>query len=163
MTTQATATELATHAAVRHMLDLMADTTIWPDAHMAVYPGTVSLAPPRGHMLREADLRRHAEVLAGFIGHYPTGRHKQDSGRASGGTQGRPLVDRWEYQARVVGVLVSLTYYKHHVHENYTGHVGQDGKPEWRCNGCRRRITITEARRLGLLPALDRKNRHTTT
>jgi hypothetical protein len=145
------------------MLDLMGDGTVWPDARLEVYPSYVSVSPPRGHMLRERDLDRHAEVLEAFVGHFPVGRHRKDSGKASGGTQGRPLVDRWTYQARVVGILVDLVHYKPHVHENYTGHVGQDGKPEWRCNGCRRRITITEARRLGLLPALDRKNRHATT
>lgn len=160
-----TATQLGVHAAALTMLELMTNGTVWPDAYLEVVTASsvIDLSPPRGHMLREPDLKRHAEVLAAFIGHYPVGRHRKDSGQASGGTQGRPLVDRWVYQARVGGVLVSLTYYKLHAHENYKGTVGQDGKPEWRCTGCRRRITTTEARRLGLLPALERKNRHATT
>jgi hypothetical protein len=162
---KASPSALATMAATRNLLDLMADGTVWPDAHLDVVTasGVIDVGPSRGHTLREHDLKRHAEVLESFARHFPVGRHRKDSGRASGGTQGRPLVDRWAYQARVVGVLVSLTYYKLHVHENYTGHVGQDGKPEWRCTGCRRRITITEARRLGLLPPRAGKNRHAGT
>lgn len=162
-TPKASPSALATMAATRNLLDLMADGTVWPDAHLDIRDGVITIYPPRGHMLREPDLIRHADVLESFARHFPVGRHRKDGGRTSGGVQGRPLVDRWEYQARVVGVLVSLAYYKPHVHESYTGHVGQDGKPEWRCTGCRRRITITEARRLGLLPALNRKNRHTGT
>jgi hypothetical protein len=164
-TPTASATQLAIYAATRNLLDLMADGTLWPDTYLEVITasGVIDLNPPRGHMLREPDLERHASVLEAFAQHFPVGRHRKDSGTASGGTQGRPLVDRWVYQARVVGILVSLTYYKAHAHENYRGQVGQDGKPEWRCTGCRRRITTTEARRLGLLPQLDRKNRHATT
>jgi hypothetical protein len=158
-----TAAQLATHAAALTVLELMTKGTVWPDAHLEVRDNLISIAPPRGHMLREADLKNHAEVLAAFTAVYPVGRHRAWRHKASGGVQGRPLVDQAEYQARVGGVLVTLHHYIPHVHEGYKGTVGQDGKPEWRCTGCRRRITITEARRLGLLPALERKNRHATT
>jgi hypothetical protein len=83
---------------------------------------------------------------------FPGGKLDISRHRASGGKQGRPLVDRAEYKVMVLDVLLRLAFHVPHEHENYKGHVLAGGAPEWRCTGCSQRITKTQARALGLLP-----------
>jgi hypothetical protein len=147
----------ATSTVARYVLTMMDSGVLWPDSNLNIRGTVVEVFPPRAHMLRTADLNRHAVVAAAFRERYPGGKADVSRTRATGGTKWHPLADRAEYRVSIEGVLVVLAYYVTHEHERYAGHIGTDGKPEWRCTGCRKRITVTESRRLGLLPPLVRK------
>lgn len=67
------------------------------------------------------------------------------------GSRGRPPADRAEYVTETPGGLVTFVHYVPHSHGSFQGEV-HNGAPRWTCGGCRRRITVTESRVLGLLP-----------
>ena len=81
------------------------------------------------------------------------GDAKENRGRycAFLGSRGHPAADRVDYRARVDGGLVQLFAFAPHVHGDYRGEV-RNNKPRWICTGCRKPITKTAARQLGLLP-----------
>ncbi|WP_104086547.1 hypothetical protein [Arthrobacter sp. GMC3] len=53
-------------------------------------------------------------------------------------------------------IAVKIHYLVPHIHGRWLGIVEND-QPRWTCGRCRERITITESRKLGLLPPLDRR------
>lgn len=69
----------------------------------------------------------------------------------------RPAVDIVESQFDLDGVLITISHIKLHEHGELYGEVLKDGKPRWLCRSCRKPITVTECRKLGLLPKLERK------
>jgi hypothetical protein len=151
------AQDLETYGVVRNILDLMANDVIWPDAIVRFNSGSVEVRPWRTWTLTEKDLADTAGRIARIEEEFPGGNHRVIGGRASGGQRRRPFFDSGEYRVRVLNVAVEFAYPTAHTHSGYYGQAGKEGKPEWRCIGCRQRITITEARKLGLLPPLVRK------
>lgn len=148
------AKEHATYAVVRNVLDLMANDVIWPDALVTFDGGRVDVKPWRTWMLTQPELEKIRERVDRIESEFPGGEHKVQAGRASGGTRGRPFFDQATYRVNVLDVALTIEYRVPHTHSTYSGSVGRDGVPEWRCNGCRQRITVTAARKLGLLPPL---------
>lgn len=69
--------------------------------------------------------------------------------------RGRPAVDRIEYRSHAEAGLVQLWAMGPHEHRDHYGRM-EGGKPVWRCGGCRGRITVTDARALGLLPPREK-------
>ena len=64
-------------------------------------------------------------------------------------------LDQMEYRVKAPdGTLVQFWYYSAHIHQDHhwRGEVTRGGTPSWRCGACRKPITKTEARALGLLP-----------
>lgn len=64
-------------------------------------------------------------------------------------------VDQLDYHVKTPdGTLVQFWYYAPHIHQphHWRGEVTRGGTPSWRCGACRKPITKTEARALGLLP-----------
>ena len=64
-------------------------------------------------------------------------------------------VDRMEYRVKAPDLtLVQFMFYAPHIHQphHWRGEVTRGGNPSWRCGACRKPITKTEARALGLLP-----------
>jgi hypothetical protein len=68
------------------------------------------------------------------------------------GSRGHGAADQVDYRAKTDAGLVQLFTFAPHEHGDFYGEV-RNGKPRWVCRGCRKPITKTEARRLGLLPA----------
>lgn len=62
-----------------------------------------------------------------------------------------------QMRARTTRGDISMPYLLTHQHRDYLG-TASDGKVGWRCGqrACRKRITVTAARELGLLPAKTR-------
>lgn len=156
MSVTAGESERATYAVVRNILDLMADGVIWSDAMVTFDGGRVDVKPWRTWMLTPWELDQIRERVERIESEFPGGEHNVQGGRASGGVRGRPYFDHATYRVNVVGVALTIEYRVPHTHGSYYGLVHRDGTPEWRCNGCRKKITVTEARRLQLLPPLVR-------
>lgn len=146
--------DLATYGVVRSILDLMAADIIWPDAIVRFNSGYVEVRPWRSWTLTEKDLGDIAGRMARIEEQFPGGEHQVIRGRASGGQRRRPFFDSGEYSVKVLSVSIEFSYPTVHAHKGYYGQAGTGGTPEWRCSGCRQRITTTEARKLGLLPPL---------
>lgn len=81
----------------------------------------------------------------------------------------RPSLNQVQHRRRVAtdwarlhgdigNVKVQISYLIQHVHNNYRGEF-RDDKPVWFCGSCREKITITECRKLGLMPKLDRSKK----
>ena len=69
--------------------------------------------------------------------------------------RGRPATDTVTLRGFIGNVTIVLGYLVAHEHGFYVGDT-KSGKPRWRCGSCRELITITESRKLGLLPPLNR-------
>jgi hypothetical protein len=70
-----------------------------------------------------------------------------------------PAKDRMEYRAGLAHGTILLRYVAEHECREFRGSASSGSaaggeNPEWNCRGCGRRLTITESRRLGLLPPL---------
>lgn len=65
-----------------------------------------------------------------------------------------PAKDRMEYRAPLANGHIMLRFVAEHECQGFRGTAGPGDKPEWTCRGCGRRLTITECRKLGLLPPL---------
>lgn len=68
----------------------------------------------------------------------------------------QPANDMTFIRGKIGNVTIILNYLVAHEHDNYKGEM-HNGKPRWRCGGCRDLLTITESRAIGLLPKLVRK------
>jgi hypothetical protein len=84
---------------------------------------------------------------------FPGGTNRRMGTQHRGDKRRRILAsDRADYRVKIGNhVLIVVEYVIPHEHQSYRGELN-NGKPKWICIGCRQPITITEARRLGLLP-----------
>lgn len=65
-----------------------------------------------------------------------------------------PAKDRMEYRAPLTHGTILLRYVSEHECRSFRGSAAAGEQPTWECRGCGGRLTITECRKLGLLPAL---------
>ena len=70
-----------------------------------------------------------------------------------------PAKDRMEYRAGLANGNIMLRFVAEHECREYRGFttgssVAGGENPGWTCSGCGRQLTITESRKLGLLPPL---------
>lgn len=122
------------------------------DTHVELIGNTVTARLPRTFYRPNFD--QDAAYLEVFARLFPDGNRKRAWTHHRGSKAHRtPPQDRAEYRARVDGTLAIFEYSIPHEHVDYRGEL-HNGKPRWICTGCRQRITITESRRLGLLPTL---------
>lgn len=80
--------------------------------------------------------------------------------------QGKDHLDRFDFRADLrdptekkhdwsyvpMTPRVEIWYTDAHECVEYVGYIDGHGKPQWRCRWCRKRMTVTAARALGLLP-----------
>jgi hypothetical protein len=111
---------------------------------------TVSVWLPQDFYLRSFD--EHEQWAERVRAMFPDGRNNRLHINHRGDKRRRILAsDRAEYRAWPGEFVLMLHYVVPHEHQGYRGEV-VNGNPKWICTGCRQPITITEARRLGLLP-----------
>jgi hypothetical protein len=67
------------------------------------------------------------------------------------GQRHHPAADRVDYRAATENGLIQIHAFAPHEHGDYRGEI-RNGQPRWICGGCRKPITKTAARKLGLLP-----------
>ncbi|AYD81549.1 hypothetical protein HYP71_gp055 [Arthrobacter phage KBurrousTX] len=65
--------------------------------------------------------------------------------------------DKARYSVDVGPVLLRFEYHVPHECQDFVGKASMGGTPKWWCNGCKRPVTTTAARSMGLLPPLVRK------
>lgn len=114
-----------------------------------VYRTNVSASMPR---FGPVDFEASARGLEWFRNWFPGGEVRPGYCEYRGG-RGHAAADRVEYRVDTPAGLIQFRYYAPHVHGSFRGEV-RNGKPAWICGGCRKRITTTDARALGLLPPL---------
>ncbi|AIZ01734.1 hypothetical protein ArV1_046 [Arthrobacter phage vB_ArtM-ArV1] len=102
-----------------------------------------------------------ADLLA-FMDLFPGGSINR-MGLQSASRKGRPAIDRARYMTSTDSargnVLVILHYYVAHQCEAFSGRAETGGKPKWWCVSCKKPVTTTKAREIGLLPKLNRKRK----
>lgn len=97
-----------------------------------------------------------SEVMDAISKRFPGGR-VQRLGLANGQDRRALHVDRARYQVDIGPVLLTLHYFVKHECVDYIGRASTGGKPKWWCGGCKKPVTTTKAREIGLLPKLVRK------
>lgn len=112
-----------------------------------VYRTNVSASMPR---FGPVDFESSARGLDWFRGQFPDGRFIPGYCEFRG-SRHHPPADRAEYRVETQAGLLQFHHYTAHVHGSFRGEV-RNGKPAWICGGCRKRMTTTDARALGLLP-----------
>lgn len=112
-----------------------------------VYRTNVSAHMPR---FGPVDFDASARGLAWFREAFPDGEVRPGYCEYRGGKH-QPPADRAEYRVDTPAGLIQFHHYAPHVHGSFRGEV-RNGKPAWICGGCRKRMTVTDARALGLLP-----------
>lgn len=128
-----------------------------PDTTLELHGRTVTVTLPQTFYRRSfADEEQWAERVRMM---FPGGSNRRLFMNHAGHKSRRILAsDRAEYRAVVGETLVWLRFVIPHEHVDYRGEV-INGKPKWRCAGCRQLVTITEARRLGLMPPKPMKEK----
>ncbi|ANU79657.1 hypothetical protein SEA_CONBOY_54 [Arthrobacter phage Conboy] len=107
-----------------------------------------------GYSLEEgaADLMAMQEL-------FPGGRVER-MGLESKGSKWAPVTDRARYITHGPrDVLVIFHYFVAHECRNFAGRADFGGKPKWWCVSCKKPVTTTKAREIGLLPKLERKRK----
>lgn len=113
-----------------------------------VYRTNVSASMPR---FGPVDFDASARALEWFRGQFPGGKVRPGYCEYRG-SRHHPPADRADYRVDTPAGLIQFHHYTAHVHGSFRGEV-RNGKPAWICGGCRKRMTVTDARALGLLPA----------
>lgn len=89
---------------------------------------------------------------------FPGGRLER-MGLESKGSKWAPASDRARYITHHGDVLVIFHYYVAHECRSFAGRSDSLTTPKWWCVSCKKPITTTKAREIGLLPKLDRKRK----
>ena len=123
-----------------------------------VLPASTSLDVSRNNLIVRlpgyfpADLEASARAVAWFRETFPGAEINERARHCIvRPKRGRPAVDRVEVRARTEEGLIQLWGMGPHECGDYRGAV-LDGRPRWYCGRCRKAITVTRARELGLLP-----------
>lgn len=106
--------------------------------------------------LSGGSLEKDAEDVAEFANLFPGGKFQRMGLQHKGGKFSQPT-DRARYIRTTGPVLVIFNYYVAHTCEAFSGRAETGGKPKWWCVSCKKPITTTKAREIGLLPKLVRK------
>lgn len=114
------------------------------------YRTCVSASMPR---FGPVDFEASARGLEWFRNWFPGGEVRPGYCEYRG-SRGHAAADRAEYRVDTPAGLIQFHHYAPHVHGSFRGEV-RNGKPAWICGGCRKRITTTDARALGLHSRID--------
>lgn len=98
------------------------------------------------------DFAAQERALAWFREAFPDVKANTHRWCAYRGSRGHQPADQVTYRSVQGDGLVQLVVYEPHVHGTYRGEI-RNGAPRWVCQECRKPITRTAARKLGLLPA----------
>ncbi|ASX98725.1 hypothetical protein SEA_COLUCCI_55 [Arthrobacter phage Colucci] len=101
-------------------------------------------------------LEKDAEDVAEIANLFPGGRFQRMGLQHKGGKFSKPT-DRARYINNRGPVIVIFNYYVAHECRDFTGRADFGGKPKWWCVSCKKPVTTTRAREIGLLPKLARK------
>lgn len=136
--------------------------TVLAAREAGLLPASTSLDVSRNNLIVRlpgyfpADLEASARAVAWFRETFPGAEINERARHCIvRPKRGRPAVDRVEVRARTEEGLVQLWGMGPHQCGDYQGEV-VGGRPRWRCGSCRKAVTITRARELGLLPKLAR-------